>query len=97
MGISKRDSYLLKKDFHLQEDEPDKPVKGGFPKNIIPIDFTFESGEFIDSLEVISSPGHTPGAVSFLNRSIECLLPEMHFKQGRPCCFRGLKVAVSFS
>ncbi|CEI83963.1 hypothetical protein J18TS1_00830 [Oceanobacillus oncorhynchi subsp. incaldanensis] len=65
VGISKRDSYLLKKDFRLQEDEPDKPVKGGFPKNIIPIDFTFESGEFIDSLEVISSPGHTPGAVSF--------------------------------
>ncbi|WP_040981800.1 MBL fold metallo-hydrolase [Oceanobacillus jeddahense] len=65
VGISKRDSYLLKKDFRLKADEPDKPIKGGFPRNNVPIDFTFEEGDTIDTLEVISSPGHTPGSVSF--------------------------------
>ncbi|WP_152654816.1 MBL fold metallo-hydrolase [Oceanobacillus sp. CFH 90083] len=74
VGISKRDSYLLKKDFRLLENEADKPIKGGFPKNLIPIDFTFEGGEKIEALEVISSPGHTPGSVSFFEPEHKVLI-----------------------
>ncbi|GEN85582.1 MBL fold metallo-hydrolase [Oceanobacillus sp. FSL W8-0428] len=74
VGISKRDRCLLKKDFRLKADESDKPIKGGFPKRDIPIDFTFEEGDKIDTLEVISTPGHTPGSVTFFEAQHQSLI-----------------------
>ncbi|WP_077603232.1 MBL fold metallo-hydrolase [Oceanobacillus sojae] len=74
VGISRRDNYLLKKDFRLRAGEPEKPIKGGFPKSDILIDFTFEEGDKVDTLEVISSPGHTPGSVSFFEPEHQILI-----------------------
>lgn len=74
IGISKRDKLLLEGRFSVRKGEPDKKVKGGFPKASIPIDFTFEDEDKIDSLTVIASPGHTPGSVSFFESDNKLLI-----------------------
>ncbi|MEC1672248.1 MBL fold metallo-hydrolase [Bacillus mojavensis] len=66
--ISERDSFLLKGDVSLRKDEPQTPIKGGIPKNIkTKPDVLLAGGETIGSLLAISTPGHTPGSMSFLD------------------------------
>ncbi|MFP3916483.1 MBL fold metallo-hydrolase [Lysinibacillus telephonicus] len=64
-SISVRDSRLLKGDVSLNESEPQTPIKGGIPKGIItePNRLLME-GDKIGSLEVVETPGHTPGSIS---------------------------------
>ncbi|RNF39536.1 MBL fold metallo-hydrolase [Planococcus salinus] len=65
VSISARDSLLLKGDASLQPGEPDSPIRGGVPKKIkTKPDFLLEEGDRIGSLEVIFTPGHTPGSIS---------------------------------
>ncbi|MBA4535989.1 MBL fold metallo-hydrolase [Bacillus aquiflavi] len=65
--ISIRDSRLLMGDISLDQNEPQTPIKGGIPKNIQtkPTHLLTE-GDSIGSLEVINTPGHTPGSISLL-------------------------------
>jgi glyoxylase-like metal-dependent hydrolase (beta-lactamase superfamily II) len=63
--ISTRDARLLAGDKSL--DPGEKPLKGGYPGAKTRPTRTFEPGERIGSLEVVASPGHTPGHVSFLD------------------------------
>jgi len=65
IGISKRDARLLAGDFSLTDDEDSHPIKGGFTKANIPIDFTFSDNTNIDDWKVVATPGHTPGSASF--------------------------------
>ena len=69
ISISVRDSRLLKGDTSLNADEPQMPIKGGIPKGIKtePNQFLKE-GEKIGSLEVVETPGHTPGSISLYAR-----------------------------
>ncbi len=66
--ISKRDARLLEGDRSVDEHEPQMPIKGGIPKNIqCRADVLLQEGDDIGSLTAISTPGHTPGSMSFLD------------------------------
>ncbi|MFY3790924.1 MBL fold metallo-hydrolase [Ureibacillus sp. MALMAid1270] len=68
VSISKRDSRLLGGDFSLDDLEPKNPIKGGFDKKLktVPERLLVE-GDRIGLLEVIHTPGHTPGSISLFN------------------------------
>jgi glyoxylase-like metal-dependent hydrolase (beta-lactamase superfamily II) len=74
VSISARDARLLAGDKRSLVDEPSSPIKGGVPKNIkTKPDRLLKEGDRIGSLEVIFSPGHTPGSISLMdmrNRSL---------------------------
>ncbi|QED46174.1 MBL fold metallo-hydrolase [Cytobacillus dafuensis] len=74
VSISFRDSRLLAGDTSLLPHEKNCPIRGGIPKNIkTQPDLLLQEGDRIGSLEVISSPGHTPGSIALLdtrNRSL---------------------------
>ncbi len=65
--ISTRDARFLTKDMTLDPDEPQVKLRGGYPGAATRPTRTVEPGERIGSLEVIASPGHTPGHVSFFD------------------------------
>jgi glyoxylase-like metal-dependent hydrolase (beta-lactamase superfamily II) len=72
--ISTRDARLLAKDMSLDPGEPDDKLRGGYPGARTKPTRTFGPNETIGSLEVVASPGHTPGHVSFLDRRDGTLL-----------------------
>lgn len=65
--LSSRSARLMARDFTLDPDEPQSPVRGSWPLVTTRPTKTFEEGDRIGSLQVILSPGHTPGHVSFLD------------------------------
>lgn len=68
VSISGRDSRLLAGDKSLLASEPPTPIRGGVPKRIRTTpDILLAEGDRIGSLEVISTPGHTPGSISLLD------------------------------
>jgi glyoxylase-like metal-dependent hydrolase (beta-lactamase superfamily II) len=73
--ISTRDARLLAKDMTLDPGEPVEKLRGGYPGAKTKPSRTVTAGELIGSLEVVASPGHTPGHVAFLDtrdRSLYC-------------------------
>ncbi|MGE7945393.1 MBL fold metallo-hydrolase [Lysinibacillus sp. NPDC093688] len=72
--ISSRDALLLEGNSTLLPNEKNTPIRGGIPKNIkTKPDVLLEEGDRVGSLEVIATPGHTPGSISFFdtrNRSL---------------------------
>ena len=72
--ISTRDARFLAKDMSLDPGEPDDKLSGSYPGAKTTPTRTFEPGDMIGSLEVVASPGHTPGHVSFLDRRDGTLL-----------------------
>ena len=65
VSIGERDARLLAGDKRLDEGEPQTPVKGYFVKVNWKPDRLLRPGDRIGSLEVVPSPGHTPGHISF--------------------------------
>jgi glyoxylase-like metal-dependent hydrolase (beta-lactamase superfamily II) len=66
--ISTRDARLLDGDRTLLPREPNLPIRGGVPKKITTKpDVLLQDGDRIGSLLAISTPGHTPGLMSFLD------------------------------
>jgi glyoxylase-like metal-dependent hydrolase (beta-lactamase superfamily II) len=65
--ISSRDARLLAKDLTLDPDEPQTKLRGRLPGATTKPTRTVEEGELVGSLQVIATPGHTPGHVSFLD------------------------------
>ncbi|MGH2865831.1 MAG: MBL fold metallo-hydrolase [Solirubrobacteraceae bacterium] len=72
--ISSRDARLLDKDLKLDPDEPQTKLRGGFPGATTKPTRTFEEGELVGSLQVIATPGHTPGHASFLDARSNTLI-----------------------
>jgi len=73
--ISTREARLLAKDMTLDPDEPQEKLRGGYPGAKTKPDRTVDAGHRVGSLEVIATPGHTPGHVAFLDvrdRTIYC-------------------------
>lgn len=62
--VSSRDARLLKKDRTMDPGEPADKLRGSYPGIDSEPTRTFEPGERIGSLEVVASPGHTPGHVA---------------------------------
>jgi len=67
VSISERDAPILAGDHSLRAGEPQTPVKGYFIKVDWKPDRTFNPGDRIGSLQVVSAPGHTPGHVALLD------------------------------
>jgi glyoxylase-like metal-dependent hydrolase (beta-lactamase superfamily II) len=65
--ISGRDARLLAKDKTLDPGEEKGKLRGSYPGAKTRPTRTVEAGERIGSLDVIASPGHTPGHVAFLD------------------------------
>jgi glyoxylase-like metal-dependent hydrolase (beta-lactamase superfamily II) len=73
--ISARDARLLAGDKSLDPGEERGKLRGGFPGAKTQPTRTVAPGERIGSLEVVASPGHTPGHVAFLDtrdRTLYC-------------------------
>jgi glyoxylase-like metal-dependent hydrolase (beta-lactamase superfamily II) len=73
--ISARDARLLRKDKSLDPDEPQRKPPGSFPGAKIEPTALLAPGDRVGSLEVIASPGHTPGHVALLDvrdRTLYC-------------------------
>lgn len=69
VSISGRDARLLAGDKSLLATEPATPIRGGVPKGIQTTpDILLAEGDRIGSLEVIATPGHTPGSISLLDK-----------------------------
>ncbi len=67
IAISARDARFLAGDMSLDPDEPQARLRGGWRVCETRPDRLLSSGEKVGSLEVIASPGHTPGHVSLLD------------------------------
>jgi glyoxylase-like metal-dependent hydrolase (beta-lactamase superfamily II) len=65
--ISARDARLLDKDKTLDPGEPEAKIRGSVPGAKTRPTRTVAPGDRIGSLEVVASPGHTPGHVAFLD------------------------------
>jgi glyoxylase-like metal-dependent hydrolase (beta-lactamase superfamily II) len=65
--ISSRNARLLAKDMSLDPNEPQDKLRGSYSGARTTPTRTVEPGDRIGSLEVVASPGHTPGHVAFLD------------------------------
>jgi glyoxylase-like metal-dependent hydrolase (beta-lactamase superfamily II) len=67
VSISARDSRFLKGDKSLDPGEPQDTLRGGYPVISTVPDRLLQPGDHVGSLEVVASPGHTPGHVAFFD------------------------------
>lgn len=72
--ITKRDNYLLEGCFDLLDNETGPKIKGSSVKTSHKPNHFVSEGDKIGSLEVIMTPGHTPGSLSLLDRSNKVLI-----------------------
>jgi glyoxylase-like metal-dependent hydrolase (beta-lactamase superfamily II) len=66
VAISARDARILQGDRSLDADEPQAKINGSWGK-VKRIDRELAHGDRVGSLEVVASPGHTPGHVAFFD------------------------------
>lgn len=66
VAISTREARFLSGDKSLDEGEP-KPLRGGFPVCQTRPTRLLTEGDRVGSLEVIASPGHSPGHIALLD------------------------------
>jgi len=67
VAISERDSRFLAGDKSLDPSEPQVPLRGGYPVCKTKPTLLLHEGDRVGSLEVIATPGHTPGHLAFLD------------------------------
>jgi glyoxylase-like metal-dependent hydrolase (beta-lactamase superfamily II) len=68
VAISERDARLLAKDKRPEPGEPaDARFRGSYPGTRTRPTRLLAAGDRVGSLEVVASPGHTPGHVAFLD------------------------------
>src|SRR5437763_6530553 len=67
VAISERDARFLSGDKSLDSSEPQVPLRGGYPVCTTKPTRLLHEGDRIGSLEVIATPGHTPGHLAFFD------------------------------
>jgi glyoxylase-like metal-dependent hydrolase (beta-lactamase superfamily II) len=72
--ISERDARFLTGDKSLDASEPQVPLKGGYPVVSTKPTRLLHEGDRIGSLEVIATPGHTPGHIAFFDTRDRALI-----------------------
>jgi glyoxylase-like metal-dependent hydrolase (beta-lactamase superfamily II) len=72
--ISERDARFLTGDKSLDPSEPQVPLKGGYPICSTKPTLLLHEGDRVGSLEVIATPGHTPGHIAFLDTRDRALI-----------------------
>ncbi|MFC4452309.1 MBL fold metallo-hydrolase [Deinococcus sonorensis] len=65
--ISARDARLLRGDHTLDPHEPQTPLRGGYPGVQTVPDRLLQPDDRVGSLQVVGTPGHTPGHVALLD------------------------------
>lgn len=68
VSIGARDARFMAGDMRLDPDEQHDKLAGGFPTVATTPDRLLQAGDTVGSLEVIASPGHTPGHIAFFDR-----------------------------
>lgn len=68
VAITERDARFLSGDKSLDPDEPVDKLRGGYPIVKTRPTQLLHAGDHVGSLELIATPGHTPGHASFLDR-----------------------------
>ncbi|MEK3877942.1 MBL fold metallo-hydrolase [Paenibacillus sp. FSL M7-0420] len=92
--ISERDAALLAGDRSLRAGELQTPIKGSVPAKIVTRpDILLHDGDSIGSLTAFSTPGHTPGSMSFQDRRSGALIVGDTFQTFRATAVSGKKVA----
>ena len=74
VSISARDARLLMGDNTLDAGEPNDRLRGSYPGTKTRPGRALEAGERVGSLEVVPTPGHTPGHVALLDTRDRTLL-----------------------
>src|SRR5215472_2653340 len=74
VAISERDARFLSGDKSLDPSEPQVPLRGGYPICKTKPTLLLHEGDRIGSLEVIATPGHTPGHIAFLDTRDRALI-----------------------
>ncbi|GCE14774.1 MBL fold metallo-hydrolase [Tengunoibacter tsumagoiensis] len=74
VGISERDARFLTGDKSLDASEPQVPLRGGYPLCTTVPTLLLHEGDRVGSLEVIATPGHTPGHIAFLDTRDRALI-----------------------
>jgi glyoxylase-like metal-dependent hydrolase (beta-lactamase superfamily II) len=67
IAISERDARFLSGDKSLDTSEPQVPLRGSYTVCQTKPTLLLHEGDHIGSLEVIATPGHTPGHLAFLD------------------------------
>ena len=67
VAVGRRESRLLTGDFRTEPGESSAKVGGGFPKVETTPTILLTDGESYGSLQVIATPGHTPGHIAFFD------------------------------
>ena len=67
VAISERDARFLSGDKSLDSSEPQVPLRGGYPICKTKPTLLLHEGDRVGSLEVLATPGHTPGHLAFLD------------------------------
>lgn len=67
VAISERDVRFLSGDRSLDASEPQVPLRGGYPICKTKPGLLLHEGDRVGSLEVIATPGHTPGHIALLD------------------------------
>ncbi|HEY2789453.1 MAG TPA: MBL fold metallo-hydrolase [Gaiellales bacterium] len=67
IAICTREARLLAGDHGLDADEPDSPLRGGWPRVDTRPTRLLEHGDRVGSLRVFAAPGHTPGHIALLD------------------------------
>lgn len=72
--VSEREAALMAGDMSLLEGEPQDKVRGGYPSVEARPTRKLTNGDRVGSLEVVASPGHTPGHIAFLDTRDQTLI-----------------------